>query len=258
MSARGSLTGLAVGALILSGLAWAGLPVTVKADTVVLDLSDHRIRITSSFTGSELLLFGALESEPDADMIVVVRGPEETKVVRRKERTAGIWINRAAATFENVPTYYAVLSTGDPAALLRARTLERHRIGPERLGLEPLEAGLTEAEAASFTDALIRALRRDQLYAYLPGSISVREDRLFRARVYFPSNVRTGNYSAEVYLVRRGRIVSAESLPLFVTKTGIERWLFDMAQQRPIVYGIAAVLAAVLSGWLAAVAFRKT
>ena len=57
-----------------------------RAEPLVADLSDDVIAITTGFTGSDVLLFGATEGE--GDVIVVVRGPMGPQVVRRKTRQA--------------------------------------------------------------------------------------------------------------------------------------------------------------------------
>jgi hypothetical protein len=79
--------------LLVAGALIPGLvPSRAPAQPLVADLSSHLITITSSYTGTDLLLFGAVEQ--GGDVIVVVHGPTEPLVVRRKERVAGVWVNR--------------------------------------------------------------------------------------------------------------------------------------------------------------------
>ena len=49
------------------------------ADPLVVDLSNHLVAITTGFTGTKVLLFGAVEDE--GDVIVTVRGPDQDMVV---------------------------------------------------------------------------------------------------------------------------------------------------------------------------------
>jgi uncharacterized protein (TIGR02186 family) len=51
--------------------------------------------------------------------------------------------------------------------------------------------------------------------------------------------------------------VTEKSLPLRVIKTGIEQTITDAAHDQPILYGCAAVLLAVITGWGASLIFRK-
>jgi hypothetical protein len=50
--------------------------------------------------------------------------------------------------------------------------------------------------------------------------------------------------------------VSAGTTIIRVEKAGIERWIFNLAQQAPLAYGALAIGLALFAGWLAAAAFR--
>ena len=41
-----------------------------------------------------------------------------------------------------------------------------------------------------------------------------------------------------------------------VHKVGIERWLYNLAHERPVFYGLLSLAIAIFSGWAAAAAFR--
>ncbi len=131
----------------------AGVIVTsgARANQVEVDLGQHLISIHYSFTGAEVLLFGAKDGE--GDIVVVLRGPAETAVVRRKARTAGIWINRDLATFEGIPGYYAVASSRPLADIGAPEMFEVNQIGLDNLRLKAVEprsaAGRAESSRCS-------------------------------------------------------------------------------------------------------------
>ncbi|MGO7424489.1 TIGR02186 family protein, partial [Rhizobium ruizarguesonis] len=64
-------------------------------------------------------------------------------------------------------------------------------------------------------------------------------------------------HSVRAYLFKSGLFVTEKSLPLRVIKTGIEQTITDAAHDQPILYGCAAVLLAVITGWGASLIFRK-
>lgn len=242
--------------LLISGPAMA----QGSTPEVVLDISDHRISITSSFAGTSLLLFGAVKSDlRDLDMIVVVRGPDEHVVARKKEPISGIWVNRDSLEFSDIPSFYSVLSTKPLETIISQRILRRHKIGLGYIDprLHNPSRKFTEKEEILFREALIRDRRRAELYREQHGTISIVGDALFRSEIDFPSTVPTGAYLAEVYLVHNRRVVGAQTTPLFVNKIGIEREIFDFANTQPMWYGIFAVLGATLAGLGAAQLFRK-
>ena len=72
-----------------------------------------------------------------------------------------------------------------------------------------------------------------------------------------PAGVTRGQYNVEVYLFRDGEVVSAQSTPLFIDQTGLERRLFNFAHDQPFGYGLAAVLMAMMLGWMSSLLFRR-
>lgn len=229
-----------------------------RAQSLVADLSDHFIAITTGFVGADVLLFGAIEGE--GDVVVVLRGPSGKELVRRKGRVAGIFVNDREMAFVNVPTFYNVSSNRPLSEILSPGTRVRHEIGFDTLRMAPekqsdaANVALTE----EFRQALIRNKQRAELYAEDPGKVTFLGARLFRLRVFFPSTLPTGSYTADVYMVRDGAVVSAQSTPLFVSKVGFGAEVYDFAYRWPMAYGLLAVLLALFAGWIAALAFRRT
>ena len=247
-TARARLAG-AVVALVL-GSGWA----EVRGATIVADLSRHLIPITTAFGGSDVLLFGTADDADD--VVVVVRGPSEPVTVRRKSRVAAIWLNRDAVVFEDVPAFYAVAATRPPDDMLGPGTLARHGIGFDQLRLAAATE-IDDAALATFRAGLLRNKQREQLYA---DDLRVRflGQGLFRSTLTFPANVPPGRYQVEVFAVRDGSIIAAQQSALVVSKVGVEARLSDVAQDQAPLYALAAITFAVMAGWIAALAFRRT
>ena len=224
-------------------------------EPLLADLSRHRIQITTEFTGTEVLLFGAVEEA--GDVVVVVRGPDKTVPVWRKGSYGGIWINEKKVTFRRVPSFYAVGSSRPLWEVAEEPVLKRHQIGVERLHLEAPGLDPDDAEYILFRQALIRNMQQKGLFAIDVDKVAFLGGRLFRTRLYFPANVPTGDYQVEVILLRDGQEVSGQQRTLFVSKAGIGAAVFSFAHQKPSLYGILAVVAALLAGLLAAYIFRK-
>ncbi len=237
--------------LVLFALALA-FPVRA-ADPLVADLSSREIAITTGFTGSELLLFGAVDGE--GDVVVVVRGPLRQEVVRRKERIAGVWVNASSVSFRDVPSFYFVAGTRPLADVAPPRILAGLELGVDRLKLQRVGAALPDDDL--FRKALLRNKQRAQLYTKGLGKIKMLGGRLFRTTVMFPANVPTGAYSVDVLLFRGGRVIDAESTDLSVRKVGLEAGIFDFAHQQSALYGVIAILIALMAGWLASAMFRQ-
>jgi uncharacterized protein (TIGR02186 family) len=251
--AIGLAAGLAALALMTAAtLARAQQPI----QPLVADLSKHLVAITTAFSGTDVLLFGATDGP--GDVVLVVRGPSTRKVVRKKAPVAGIiWANRDSVTFENVPAFYQVFASRPPDEILPASVLSRHQIGTEHLAFTLVDRSVTDSFVPGFRAALVRLKQKLDLYGDRVFPVTLLANRLFRAELHFPANVPTGSYSVEVYLIRDGDVVSAEITPLIISKIGVGAEIFDFAQQRPALYGLAAIVVAVVTGWLAAVALQR-
>ena len=225
------------------------------AAELVVDLSKSLVEITTSFVGSDLLLFGATDGP--GDVVVVVRGPTGREVVRRKERIFGIWANNKEATFGNVPSFYAVASSRPLDDILRPEVRTAQQIGYSRLILIPYGANVNSEETIQFREALIREKERQGLFARTEGTVRFLANRLFRTVISFPATVPTGNYEIDIFLVRDRTITTKQTMNLTVRKVGLEATVWEFAHRQSLAYGILAVLLAVMAGWLANAAFRR-
>jgi uncharacterized protein (TIGR02186 family) len=218
---------------------------TALADALVADLSEHLVQINLSFTGKQVLLYGAIEGE--GNVVVIVQGPRQPLTVRRKARIAGVWANDVSVTFDDAISFYQVMASAELDEWLPFTLRERHQIGVEYLNFSPREE-ISPAEKADFQTALIRNKQKLGHYGMLEGRVSVLGGRLFRTEIFFPANVPTGIYNLEAFLVRDGEMISAQKTPLYVSKSGIEAEIFNLAQNFPEIYGILAILIAVAAG----------
>ena len=226
-----------------------------RASTLVADLSQHLVAITTGFAGTDVLLFGATEGE--GEVVVIVRGPDRPVIMHRKSRVLGVWVNTAKMTFERAPSFYAIASSRPLAEIAQETVLARQQMGLDRLRLELPRAKASENVAAAWRAGLIRNHESVGLYRAEVGRVVFLGNRLFRARIHLPANVPTGTYQVEVFLLQDGRVVSAQTTPLNVSKIGAEAEIYDFAHQSAPLYGLIAILVALMAGWAAHLAFRK-
>lgn len=222
-----------------------------------VDLSKPDVRLDVSFKGSELLLFGAKQT--DGDIIVVVRGPEKDTSMRLKERIMGVWVNTDEVIFEKAPTYYALAATKPVEFILPKAVLEHEKIGTEYLGLKAIAApeGADKATIQNFRAGLIRNMVRRALYSSKNSPVDLVGKQLFRTNLWFPANVHVGQYAVDTYLVQDGKIQIHNTTNLQVHKVGLEAEIFSFAHDHALIYGLLAILIAVVAGWSANAVFKK-
>jgi uncharacterized protein (TIGR02186 family) len=234
---------------------WSGaMAAPAYAAAVLADLSSHIIAIGGGFTGDSVVLFGSTDGP--GDIIAVVRGPERSMTVWRKGKVAGIWINAEALTFNNVPSFYAVVASRPVEQLIQPSVAALYKIGAAQLKYETASP-VAPQRARPFVEALIEQQRQAGLFAADIGKVTFLGERLFRATLSFPENVPTGTYLVQVFLVRDGDVVSGQTTPLVVSKIGIDAAISDFAIRHSAAYGAIAILVALAAGWLASLPFRR-
>jgi uncharacterized protein (TIGR02186 family) len=231
-------------------------------EKVQSDISTREISIQSNFTGVEILIFGSIDfsdartpEEGIYDVIAVVRGPNEPIIVRKKERVAGIWVNGPGKTYPDVPGFYAVLSSRPFRAITTDETLRELGIGLSDLDFGRPTAGDSQEQA--FRSAMIRLKKEKNLFQEHDGGVKFIGRTLFRGTVALPVNVPIGRYLVDVYLFRDGKVASRSQGSLEVTKAGIEQIIYRLAFIHPFIYGLLAVVLAVMAGLAGWYAFRR-
>jgi uncharacterized protein (TIGR02186 family) len=230
------------------------------AEKLVFALSNHRVLINSSFTGAELVLFGTVEpngaarERPSYDITVTVTGPKQDLVTRRKERVLGIWVNAASRTFTEAPTYLAVLSNRDLDLIAGPETRRRLQIGLANIVLSTSNGSVDDDP---FRAALIRLNVDHGLYREDAKAVTFLTPNLFRATITLPASSPIGLYQVEVRLFQDGQQLASRESALEIVKVGFESLVATEAREHGLLYGIATVALAVLTGWLAAIVFRK-
>jgi uncharacterized protein (TIGR02186 family) len=229
---------------------------------LVPDISSRSIEIRYSFTGAQLLLFGAIiypggrvPSKP-AGVVVVLKGPVEPILVREKQKIAGIWMNADSNRFRSAPSFYAVASSAPVRDLVDERTAAIYELGLQDLQLSPGGGALPDKERR-FEAGLLDLRKRQGLYAEHPHGVEISEGVLYRARISIPSQVPVGTYTAETFLVSNGKVIAAATREIEIGKSGFERFVALAAKRHGFLYGLAAVLLSLGLGWAAAAAFRR-
>ncbi len=253
----------------MAGIALIVVAATVaepaRGESLVTDLSTATVKITSNFTGADVTLFGTVEKDGQSaarlaghDVIVVLRGPDQSVVARRKERVLGIFVNRRSRAFKTVPAFYEVLSNRPVDDIVDKSVQEAEQLTIDTIDLGPVP--WTEevfGEPAAFRAAFLRLKREAGLFRDYPFGVSFLSDRLFRADLVLPENTPVGEISATVYLFNDGELLTKKTRALTITKTGFESIMTNLAQNQAWFYGLATVVMALMTGWIGGVVFRR-
>src|SRR5215470_1776931 len=232
------------------------------------DVSARNVAVTSSFSGTEIVIFGAVDNsqQPSAesgfyDIVIVVEGVPSRQVVRRKSNVAGLWLNTSSATFDLVPSYYAIASTRPIDEIAPEEFRASHGMGFQHLRFPPAfgqAQALSSEDIKEFREAIIRLKEKQGLYVQDQYGVAFIGRSLFRSTIELPANVTVGPFDTRVYLFRDDQLLSQFSVRLNLEREGIERYLHAFAFLHPMFYGLATVAIAVAAGLVASTVFRRS
>lgn len=231
---------------------------------LVPDVSQRDIEIVYSFTGAELLLFGAVlypgghlpQDDKPAEIVIVVKGPVQSILMREKEKVAGIWVNASRLSYRSAPSFYAIASSKPIKQLVDDRTQAIYELGLDSLQLSPASSAPPQ-EQNRFARGLVDLKRRAGLYYEAPGAVEITDGVLYRARVRIPARVPVGRFTAETFLIRDGRVLAAATRNIDIRKSGFERFVARAADNHAILYGLVAVTLSIVFGWAAGWVARR-
>jgi len=237
-----------------------------NAAGIQLGVSVDKVPVGSDFNGTNLVVFGSIEGvaqdalfRGEYHVVVKVTGGNRDVIIRQKERKFGIWVNNQSKAFQNVPSFYSVVSASPLTQIADKETLSRSGLGIDNLGsaLAAQEDFEFILEEGKFSDALRRIRLNNGLFIENPEGLKQLSPSLFRAEIALPPNVPIGQHQVTAYLFRNGNQLSSKSGMYEIGKVGFERWIYNLAHEQSLLYGIMAVLMAIFTGWAANAIFRK-
>jgi len=235
-------------------------------ETVEADVSTRSIAITSGFSGTNIVIFGAVnntrQTSPESglyDVVVVIKGKSVPVVTRKKSNVFGLWINTRSVQFANVPSYYTISSTRPLDEIADEDLLEKHRIGFEHLVMSAIDPSeeTSNQDLTSFENAIIRLKKNAKLFQKQDYGVAFIGKSLFRSSFNLPPNIPVGPLAASVYLFRDGQLLARFNSTVTLKREGLQLFLYDLAFNHSLLYGLIAVILAVLAGLSASAVFGR-
>jgi uncharacterized protein (TIGR02186 family) len=238
----------------------------LRAERLIVSVSNHRVTVTPNYAGEELVLFGSVEKDdktPPAranyNLVVTVSGPRTDLVTWRKHRRFGIWINTESREFLQVPSYLAVFSNRPIDAIAPVDVQRRQQLGinnvllTQRVGTDYADVVATDP----FRSAFVRLRKEHGLYREETSAVTFLTPTLFRTTIPLPAEVPIGTYDIEIELFADGAFVAKTETAFDIVKVGFEQFVANAARNHGAIYGVMTAIMALLSGWAASIVFRR-
>lgn len=235
-------------------------------ERVEADVSTRTVAVTSGFSGTEVIVFGTVANSQQVsaesgtyDVVVIVEGQGAPSIVRLKSNVGGLWINAQSVRFDTLPLYSAIASSRPIDEIAEPRVLAVNGIGFGRARMFPGRGSskMSVEELDEYKSAALRLKQKDGLYVRTDYGVAFIGRSLFRASIKLPANIPVGPLEARVYLFRDGRLLATNTANLVLERQGLERLVYDYANEHPVWYGLAAVLLAASAGLAASLVFQR-
>jgi uncharacterized protein (TIGR02186 family) len=220
---------------------------------LISGISTNEINIDTKFKGAQILLFGA---KGDAGNIVItVRGPKKNFLVTKKQKILAVWYNGTRINFENSYSFFSIFSTFNNGEI-QEDIMSDLELGKDFLEFSTSDK-ISEKNNNDFKAQLIEKMEKNNLYNNNVNKVEFLDETLFKVMLNFPKNIVRGIYTVELYLIKENTLISFQSIPIYVNQIGISAKISDFAIQQDMIYGIIAVMLALIVGWLANYIFAR-
>jgi len=228
-----------------------------SADAVSrVNVTPTTIPMGVGFNGATLQING--EVPAGSDIVLRFVGKPREEHMRQKGKVFGlVWMNRTALTFKNVPTVCLVQASrpfDQLGAAAGTFTLDRLR---QAVKVEEASACDGDLDVPA---ELLRLKQQEGLCRESVGGVRFGPEtggvQPFEADLKVPPALSPGNYTAEVVALKDGRIVGQAAVPVTAQLVGLPAWLNNMAFKHGTLYGILAVVVAILGGLLIGLVFQ--
>ena len=221
---------------------------------LIAEFLDNNIDIDVGFTGKKLSYFGAIDIK--GDLVIIVTGPRKKIKVFKKEKKIWFWINSSSRIFADVPSYYFVATSRPLNQIKNDSFLKINQIGLENLRFEGAEE-VEEIERTKWRNGIIDSMKKKGNYFSKNGIIEIIDEHLFKTEISFPSDIAEGVYIVDTLLLKDDSVIGSKRSFINVSKSGLGEKVYLFATENGLLYGIFAVMAAMLFGFLVNEAIRK-
>lgn len=220
---------------------------------ITADVNPRKINIDQSFKGMELLIYGA-RSEA-GNIVVVVRGPKEKQILRKKGKVFGIWTNIKNMEIEDLYSMYSVSAMRTLDAVQNNKALNSLEIGIDNIKI--IKEDEIMPKGSNLQQSVVNLMQAKNLYNSEENNIALWGETLFKTFIEFPKNITSGIYNVDIYLFSNGILNNFQTMPVIVEKVGLEAYVHNTAIKYPLLYGLFCVAAALVLGLTVGLIFSR-
>lgn len=249
---------LRVGSIaVVLGLPWIlGVPWGALACSVHLEVVPEMVGIGAFFQGRKVMVSATVPN--GAAAVVEILGSSVSERLMHKGRWGPLWVNRGEVEVSDAPSLYLAAST-EPALLHNPSDFRAWGYGAlsERIQFRGV---VSDENRGWFLREFLRLKETEGLYGIFPGEAQASSLEGDCPKVttsfFLRSNVKPGRYEVRLSLVENGELKRQTSAFMEVRLVGLPALLRSLAYEHPLLYGVLAVVLAMMAGLLIGHVFK--
>ena len=223
-------------------------------------MTPDNIPITFSYHGAQLSITG--QSASTDDLIVTITSEPVDTALKYKEKVGGlVWMKKGTLEFKDAPRVYLLHSTAALDRLLGGDECNQHLLGYDALrGHIRIQDSAGNPADGKWFDEYLKFKKEENVYDIQEGTVVRQhgvEGNTYKVEVAWPYQAPPGIYKVEVIAARDGKVVDRASTHFEVKSVGMTAALSKMAFNQAGLYGIMAVIIALLAGLAVGAIFKK-
>ncbi len=241
---------------LLAVIACCFLCVT-NAGALTCETNPGKIPITLGYHGTKVEISG--KDLTANDLIVQIHSDLGEEHLKYIGKAGGIfWMKLGNMIFENVPAVYLVYSTKPIHDIIPHETCKELSISFDALRKKAeIKSDLKNLDREKWLNEFLKFKKEQHLYHEESGIIHVDSaNHSYTVTIDWPFEAPPGEYYVEVFAIQDGKVVDKAESKIKVERVGIEKTLSHMAFEKPALYGIIAIVVAIVAGFGVGMVFK--
>lgn len=221
-----------------------------------LTISPETIEVGTFFSGDKLTISGEIPAEDD--IIIEVSGHDSKNEFDLQGRVGPFWMTTGQIHIDHVPELYILL-------LPRGKDWES-RIKPLGLGMDQLKSRMTTTSSNKIPADIFTMFIKlkemhslyDEIFQATTYSASSNGKKQFTAVCNLPSSIKAGDYTIKATTITQNKVDASVIRKFTVGEVGFIKLVDHLASDRRILYGVSAVVIALLAGLIMGVVFKQS
>ena len=221
-----------------------------------LSVTPETVAVDTFFSGGKLSISGDIPSADD--VIIEVAGKDSKNLFDLKGKMGPFWMTRGKVHIDHVPGLYFLLL---PKGRDWEKKIEDLGIGFNSLKLRMATTGSPDVPPEIFK-MFIKLKKSQTLYGelkdavvYVPGS---GDKKHFTAVLNLPSSIGEGDYTIRAATIINNKVGTVATRKFLVEEVGFIKLVNHMASEHRVLYGVSAVIVALLAGLIMGIVFKQS